>query len=219
MDHDFWLERWACGQTGFHQSQVNPMLARYWPELNAPSGSAVLVPLCGKSLDMRYLKARGHRVIGVELSEQAIEAYFVEAGERFVKEKGFYLVQYRGDGVVIHCGDFFDLQAPDVMGIRAAYDRGALVALPPKLRIHYADHLQRVLPDRTVTLLITLEYDQARVQGPPFSVPESEVRRLFGDRGRVTCIDARKVSDLPPKFAQAGVTEAREVVYRLDKVH
>ncbi|MEZ5551704.1 MAG: thiopurine S-methyltransferase [Pseudomonadales bacterium] len=217
MDRDFWLERWDQGQIGFHQALVNPLLARYWPDLEVSTQAGVFVPLCGKSLDMRYLRDRGHRVVGVELSERAIQAYFAEAGETAVKESGFYLQQYRGERTVIHCGDLFDLQGSDLQGVRGVYDRGALVALPATMRRRYADHLQRILPDRTVTLLITLEYDQALIDGPPFAVSESEVQALFGDRGSVTRLARHRAVDLPPRFGKAGVSEAREVVYRLEK--
>jgi len=47
MDADFWLERWREGRTHFHQQRVTPLLQKYWPSLELPAGSQVLVPLCG----------------------------------------------------------------------------------------------------------------------------------------------------------------------------
>ncbi|HEX5661999.1 MAG TPA: thiopurine S-methyltransferase, partial [Xanthomonadaceae bacterium] len=72
MDPDFWRQRWRDGQIGFHQQQATPLLEQYWDAIDAPAGSCVFVPLCGKSLDMPWLAARGHRVLGVELSQQAV---------------------------------------------------------------------------------------------------------------------------------------------------
>ena len=54
--HDFWLEKWKSGSTGFHQDSVNPYLPEHWPQADVDSGSTVLVPLCGKSRDMLWLQ-------------------------------------------------------------------------------------------------------------------------------------------------------------------
>ena len=78
MDTDFWLERWQNNQTGFHQDEINSYLTRYWSGLGLTQGSRVLVPLCGKSLDMLWLAEQGHSVVGIELSRLAIEAFFHE---------------------------------------------------------------------------------------------------------------------------------------------
>src|SRR5690606_22020225 len=68
MHADFWLERWREGRTHFHLERVTPLLQKYWPGLGLPKGSKVLVPLCGKTLDMVWLAEQGHKVLGVELS-------------------------------------------------------------------------------------------------------------------------------------------------------
>ena len=81
MGRDFWLTRWAKKQIGFHQGSYNRALIEYWPKLGVSERAAVLVPLCGKSLDMRWLEAVGHAVYGVDFSESAISEYFEEAGE------------------------------------------------------------------------------------------------------------------------------------------
>src|SRR5450830_150029 len=80
MDSQFWRERWARNQIGFHLPEVNPYLQRHWPLLALAQGAKVLVPLCGKSLDLVWLASQGHRVLGVELSEQAVDAFFSEQG-------------------------------------------------------------------------------------------------------------------------------------------
>jgi thiopurine S-methyltransferase len=70
MQPEFWHKRWASNQIGFHLPQVNPYLQRFWPALGLEEGSRVLVPLCGKSLDLLWLAHQGHEVLGVELSEK-----------------------------------------------------------------------------------------------------------------------------------------------------
>lgn len=80
MEPAFWQKRWADNQIGFHQAQVNPYLQKYWPRLQLAPASRVLVPLCGKSLDLAWLAGQGYRVLGVELSRQAVEGFFREHG-------------------------------------------------------------------------------------------------------------------------------------------
>ena len=219
MEHDFWHERWQLDQLGWHLEDTNALLEKHWPTLGITRGAAVFVPLCGKSLDMRYLESLGHAVTGIELSEKAIQAYFEEAGEKAVRTEQFYLTRYQGPRTTLYCGDFFDLSAPDILGVRAVYDRGALVALPPAMREQYADHMLRIIPEHAHILLITLEYDQTQVSGPPHSVTEAEVRALYGGRCRVECLERFTTDRLPPHFTKAGIVSGEEAVYHLIKDH
>lgn len=217
MEREFWLERWSRQEIGFHQPDVNPWLQRLWPELAVPAGRPVFVPLCGKSLDMLWLAERGHPVIGVELAETAVRAFFHEARRPCRLERQRHLQLFRDDEIAIYCGDFWDLAAMHVAHAAAVYDRASLIALPEKMRQHYADHLQRIVSDGTRMLLLTLEYDQSLVAGPPHAVGEAEVMRLFGTRCTVERLCSGTVCRLPPKFAEGGVSEAVEVAYRLTK--
>ena len=112
MEHDFWLERWQQDQLGWHLPGTNPLLEKHWPALGITRGAGVFVPLCGKSLDMRYLESLGHSVIGIELSEKAVQAYFEEGGETPDITQLYYLKRYQGSSSTLYCGDFFDVAAP-----------------------------------------------------------------------------------------------------------
>ena len=72
---DQWIERWREGRTGWHEVDGSALLRRHWPRL--VRGSRVLVPLCGKSVDMLWLASQGLEVTGVELSEIAARAFSV----------------------------------------------------------------------------------------------------------------------------------------------
>lgn len=216
MDRDFWLERWSKQEIGFHQPGANPWLTRLWPELGIPAGSPVFVPLCGKSLDLHWLADRGHAVVGVELAETAVRAFYEEADLRFQTQRLPDLMRYRGGQVTIFCGDFMDLTALNLPDVMAVYDRASLVALPPRMRAHYADHLLRIVPDGCRILLLTFEYDQTRVPGPPHSVKEDEVVELFGARCAIQRLCSSPVTGLPPKFTAQGV-EVVEAAYSLVK--
>ncbi|MDD1000814.1 thiopurine S-methyltransferase [Pseudomonas sp. TNT2022 ID642] len=210
MQPEFWHKKWASGQIGFHLPEVNPYLQRHWA---APETARVLVPLCGKSLDLAWLAGRGHQVLGIELSEKAIEDFFGEHQiQPQISENGVFKV-YRGDAIELWCGDIFALTASDVADCAAIYDRAALIALPAPMRELYAAHLQQILPQGVQGLLITLDYDQAQIPGPPFAVGDDEVQRLLGDVWQVQVLEEQDVLGESGKFLQAGVTRLEERVY------
>ncbi|WP_258879706.1 universal stress protein, partial [Pseudomonas aeruginosa] len=78
MQADFWHARWANNQIGFHLDEINPYLMRHLSRLRLQAGERILVPLCGKTLDLAWLAAQGLEVLGVELSEKAVSDFFEE---------------------------------------------------------------------------------------------------------------------------------------------
>lgn len=206
--HGEWLSRWERGQTGWHETGGSSALHKFWPGLKA--GNRVLVPLCGKSHDLLWLARQGHSVTGVELSEIAVRAFFAETGIPFkFSEKGgllwFRALQYR---LAIVCGDYFRFSDGPY---DALYDRAALVALPAELRPVYVEHTKTLLKSDAVQLLITLEYEQSRVNGPPFSVLPEEVRTYWPGLQRVGDLCALK--NMPPKYRDAQLSRFVEAVW------
>lgn len=177
MQPDFWTSRWSEGKIGFHEGAPNAFLARHAPRI--ADRRRVLVPLCGKAEDLAFLAAHDHEVIGIELVEDAVRAFFTEHGATPTTSRRGPLMIYTAGAITILAGDLFNVTEADVGAIDAVYDRAALIALPPEMRRRYVDHLMMLVPARTQSLLVTLEYPQDQHQGPPFSVPEAEVRTLF----------------------------------------
>ena len=218
MEPKFWQERWARNQIGFHLPEVNPYLLRYWPSLTLTQGAKVLVPLCGKSLDLMWLASNGYRVLGVELSEQAVEAFFSEQNlTPRITRHGVFKV-YQADLIEVWCGDFFALDAGVLADCTALYDRAALIALPPLMRAQYAEQLNSLLRPGCQGLLITLDYDQTQKAGPPFAVTDDEVKVLLGFQWRLEVLEAQDILGESWKFVQDGVTRLEECAYRLTKV-
>ncbi|WP_115572767.1 thiopurine S-methyltransferase [Xanthomonas campestris] len=217
MDTEFWIQRWQAGQTGFHQDKVMPLLQKHWPAVQAPPAGRVLVPLCGKSLDMHWLAAQGHRVLGVELSPLAVTQFFAAAGiepQRHTSNMGEH---YVAGPIEIICGDAFALDAQVLADCSAVYDRAALVALPADLRQQYLRTVYARLPAHCRGLLITLEYPQAEKAGPPFSVDAAEVHGLFDAHWQVQLLEQRDILDQEPRFRADGVTALATGVYRLQR--
>lgn len=157
-DDHLWLQLWREQRsTEFHQNAVNPLLARFWPDLKLPPHSRIFVPLCGKSLDMLWLAEQGHEVIGVELSPLAVQRFFAEQDwQPIQRQRGaFTLWQYQH--ISILCGDYFALSASDLGPVDGVYDRAALTALPEAIRPPYIEHLRRIVPASASVFLLTIE--------------------------------------------------------------
>lgn len=218
MHEEFWQARWARNEIGFHRSDVNPLLPRHWPALGLAPGSEVLVPLCGKSLDMLWLAAQGHPVLGIELAEKAVRDFFVEQGLIAEVSDDGRLRRYQAAGIALLQGDFFAVNAQQAAGCRGYYDRAALIALPPEMRRRYVAHLSALLPAGCVGLLATLDYPQEQRQGPPFAVSDAEVRELYGDEGwLVELLEDEDVLAENAGFLALGVNSLRERIYRLTR--
>jgi thiopurine S-methyltransferase len=202
-----WLDRWANGRTGWHEVDGNVGLRAHWP---AKEGR-VLVPLCGKSPDLAWLAERGHTVVGVELSDIAARGFFEDRGWKYdvVADGDFDRYEGRESPISIYCGDYFRFGSEPFDGL---YDRGAYVAIDPSMRRQYTEHTRRLLKPESTRLIVTLEYDQAVVAGPPFAAWPDEVEADWGPLERVQ--DQDDIDNCPPKFLAAGLTRIREVVWR-----
>ena len=214
MNPEFWQQRWAENQIGFHQATPTPLLLRHWPALGVAPGATVFVPLAGKSLDMAWFAAQGYRVLGVELSQRAVEQFFAEHGLQPETETTRYGTHYRAGGIELICGDAFTLDADVLADCAAVFDRAALIALPPDLRRRYVRELHARLPAGCRGLLVTLEYPQDERAGPPFSVREEEVRALYGDDWRIELRERRPIPRDHPGYV-AGVSRLDTAVYGL----
>ena len=212
MDEQFWRERWAAGQIGFHEVESNAFLRRYVERLGvraSPGELGVLVPLCGKSTDLGFLAGQGFAVTGVELVRAAAEAFFAEHGLSAVDEPWNGFPSLRAAGIRIAVGDFFQLRLPDGRRFGAAYDRAALVAMKPEDRDRYVATLLGALEPDARLLLVTFHYEGAGMTGPPFSVPEAEVRRLFASCA-LDLLESADITDSEPRFRERGATYIAE---------
>ncbi len=200
-----WLERWRVGRIGWHEEGGNASLRKYW----RAEGRRVLVPMCGKTVDMLWLEEQGNSVIGVELSDIAVRAFFEENNLNYTIREGklpAYVAEERN--ITIYCGDLFHFDEP---GHDGWYDRGAFVATPAEQRPAYAKHIDALLVPDAYKLLITLEYDDEIAEGPPFSVSGQEIRHYWPDLQEIDRYE--DIDNGPPKFREAGLKEMFESVW------
>jgi len=217
MDISFWHERWKQNEIGFHQAGFNSHLQEFWPSLGLPAAGRVFVPLCGKSRDLLWLRAQGHDVLGVEVSPIAVSDFFQENRLTCEVTRRDPFEVWAADGLTVLCGDFFALTPDWLAGMHAVFDRASLIALPPDMRARYAAHLAAILPPAVTILLITMEYPAGGMQGPPFSVDESEVKALYEKHFKVTSLLRKDILAENPRFRERGLNALHEHVYRMDR--
>ncbi len=215
MKQEFWQERWQRGEIGFHQPQINRYLTQYWPQLSLTGVERVFVPLCGKSLDMLWLRQQGHEVVGIELSEQAVEAFWQENALECCRQPSGSFIDFQGDGIQLLVGDYFHLTPEALTGVAVVFDRAALIALPEEMRPDYVEQMARLLPSGTQMLLVTMEYPQQEMNGPPFSVSATEVHQLYTPYFEVQALASFATLDDNARFRQRGLTRLDERVWKL----
>ena len=211
MNHHFWYQKWESKQIGFHQAHPHELLVRYWPTLKLKEANRVFLPLCGKTLDIHWMLSQGFEVVGAELSEIAIIELFDELG---VEPKIIQLDElklYQAQSISIYVGDIFKLDQETLGRVDAVYDRAALVALPDEMRFDYARHLMDI-SDCAFQLLITFDYDQTMISGPPFSIPESLVSTYYGRGYTIQLLETIAVPG-----GLKGQVAAQEVAWLLKK--
>lgn len=223
MKPEYWLQRWREGRTGWHHESVMPLLEQHWGVLGVASGTRVLVPLCGKSLDMLWLAQQGMRVLGVEITSLAVDAFLAENHLHADKAEATDGTHYRiadapGDSEIeIINGDVFGVTSDTLEDCRAFYDRAALIAFPAPMRDRLVREVYAKLPGGARGLLITLDYPDREMEGPPFSVDEAEVHRLFDAQWDIRQLDRRDILASQPSFSQNGVTALHTAVYALTR--
>lgn len=192
MDHNFWLNKWQKNELGFHKSEANPLLVRHFQSLSLKQGKRLFLPLCGKTLDIAWLLAQGYRVAGAELAEMAIAQLFSELGVNPTITDLGDVKRYSAENIDIFVGDIFHMSAEMVGTVDAIYDRAALVALPGDMRDRYTSHLIDIT-HAAPQLLITFEYDQTVMPGPPFSISAEDVHLHYQSHYEITLLSSPEV--------------------------
>jgi len=216
MNNNFWHERWHKNEIGFHRKSVNHYLIAHWDVLNTSSNDCVFVPLCGKSIDLIWLAERCSSVVAIELSQKAVDDFFAENNLTPDISEGDNFRIYRALNITVLCGDFFQLEEADVEACSVIYDRASLIAFPPSMKEQYVAKLDQLFPNPHKRLLITLEYDVSVINGPPFSVPQAEVQRLFSAY-KINALESIDIIGHSPHFQNKGLTSLVEHVFLLQK--
>ena len=212
---NLWESRWQEDRIGFHLREVNPHLIRFSNQLLHQNPERVFVPLCGKTLDLCWLSKKTKRVIGVELVCKAVQDFFAENNINYLLQQDKTLQKFSSKSIDIYHGDFFDLNPEQTSSFKAIYDRASIVAIEKPERREYIDHLISFLDPAGRILLITLEYNQNQMEGPPYSVPAEEIENLFAPLGSVKLLETCDILD--DRFRNKGLNRLLENVFLIEK--
>ena len=212
---NLWESRWQEDRIGFHLKEVNPYLMQFADQLLHQNPERVFVPLCGKTLDLCWLTTKTKKVIGVELVSKAVQDFFAENKIDYLLQQDETLQKFSSKSIDIYLGDFFDLNPEQTSSFKAIYDRASIVAIEKPDRKEYVDHLISFLDPAGRILLITLEYNQNQMEGPPYSVPQEEIESLFSPLCSLKLLETCDVLD--DRFRKKGLTHLLEHVFLIEK--
>lgn len=211
-----WRAKWSTQQTNFHLDEEHPVLGRHFERLALPPrGGRILLPLCGKSLDLEALANRGYEVWGVDGAEAARTTF---AAEHDAVVEDDAVVLSTGARIGFYVGDFLGVSAADLSGtFDGAFDRGGLVAVSPEDRVQYAASLSALVSGRV--LIVAVEHDpfDGGKLGPPFSVDESQVRALFAADFEITLLEREDRMPHETVWRERGCERFDETTYLLTR--
>jgi thiopurine S-methyltransferase len=120
-------------------------------------------------------------VIGIELVEDAVKQFFAAHATEPERTTDGPLVIHRAGAITVIAGDIFAVTPTHVGSIDGIFDRAALVALPPEMRVRYVAQLRALAPAIRRELLVSIEYPEGAHPGPPFCVESAEIRSHYPD--------------------------------------
>ncbi|MFY0642611.1 MAG: thiopurine S-methyltransferase [Bermanella sp.] len=215
MEAQFWLNKWQKNEIGFHLPKPHPWLIALWPQLSQQQDNLhVFLPLCGKTLDIDFFLQLGYQVTANELSEDAVKSVFERLGLQPSVTPWEGGQCYQAENLTIYAGDFFKLTPVQLDKVQWVYDRAALIALPQNMRGLYTQHLTQLCPSAQ-QCLITLDYQQSLMQGPPFALSDNEVKQHYQASYAITELKSANIIEHEPRFAQNGLPELFQRVYQL----
>jgi thiopurine S-methyltransferase len=166
-----------------------------------PGAVRVFFPLCGKSVDMAVLANHPSvsQVVGVDGIRAALDEFSAEHPDLAIHDETPAQQPHQqpdenpspvkhdrlvGNKVLLLKGDFFDLDENSTDGrFEAVFDRGSLVAIEPSLRRSYVNVMKGLVQPGGKILLVAIERtsgsEEDLTAGPPFTLPEAQVRSLY----------------------------------------
>jgi len=208
-----WENSWKNynGKPGFHMKTPNPCLLEYGELLfdNAHEHQKILVPLCGKTVDLILLQEMGD-VCGIEVVQTAIDQFAEENQVTWSTEdllqsavtKFVSLKATVGNTLMIAKQDLFNLpkgwsshsNSKSDGKFTCCWDRASLVAIAPELREKYVQVLlEELAPDATI-LMQVITYNKDQMQGPPYPVTPGDVEKLYGEHFDIELLDWKNIT-------------------------
>ncbi|XP_043203535.1 probable thiopurine S-methyltransferase [Amphibalanus amphitrite] len=212
-----WEQKWSEGKINFHKQEVHPDLKRWYDKLVPDDRPrTVLVPLCGKSVDMMWLHSKGHTVIGIECAEKAILDFFAENKLDFTTSSVPEATLYQtADGRLrLYRADICRLSGETIGAVDGIWDRASYVAMNVEDRPKYAALLRSVMAPGCRYLLSTVEYGPCEFRGTPRSVTPADFRPEFESVADIEHMYSHpQPDDLPPGLLRCSPAGLQENLY------
>ncbi|WP_251359298.1 thiopurine S-methyltransferase [Kangiella sp. TOML190] len=215
MDFEFWDNCWHKDSQPFHVSRVHPLLKTTLPLLDPYS--PVLVPLSGKSLDLIYLSEQGYASTAIEFNPKAVTEFITSSGIAFSKTATDDTTVYNSDNIELWLADFFAVTTSDIGQFEQVFDRAAYIALPETMRADYAKHLISLLKSNAQIFMVTMDYPQHQMSGPPFYVDQQELAEHFAG-AKISEKARHSLMDNHPRWKELGLDYLDEVLYQIQFV-
>ena len=226
---EYWERLWHDGSEDWHRGVVNERLIKFANELTrGRKNLRVLVPCCGKSLDMLWLADQGHSVVGIDLVKTAIESFFTENNLTSTKcnvdmaasiEQTTEVYKCVEKAITIFCCDIFNVREEDLGGkFDAIWDRSALSAVSPMVNNRgkqFTDKLHSLLMPDGVCMVESHRYEMDRFGEPPVSLSEELIYDLYGERFLIKWLDAEKLQADKPNPLEIDTSFDLEYHYYL----
>lgn len=233
MEPSFWLRSWELGgfHTSFHRKDIHPYVLQYMPP-ELIEGKNILVPLCGKTVDLMYFAQYANKVIGVEIAEEPIMQFFYENRLQVTHPDA---TTYVSGNITILRRSFMELTPEEIGPVDWILDRAALVALPYDMRVEYLLAIDRLSGIGTRQLVITLEYFPI-LDSAPFSITPGEIIRYYGRGHAVQHVESPSLPNhgmvrrwkleylvehgfLLTKYGNGHILKTRNISLELDTLH
>ncbi|KAK2156859.1 hypothetical protein LSH36_203g00031 [Paralvinella palmiformis] len=153
----------------------------------------IFFPLCGKTVDMKWLYDLGHTIVGVEGAQKPVEEFFkendIEYTVHVVNDVNGHLYQSLDKRISLYLCDIYDFNSLVEGQFDAIWDRGSFGAINKSERARYAALLLSMMAPGCRYLLDNFSYDETHYIGPPRNVTEKDMQELFGSMCDIKLLD------------------------------
>jgi thiopurine S-methyltransferase len=178
---------------------------------------------------MAYLASQDNvEVTGLDGIRSALEEFAAEHSSLEIvplPSSGDKYERFSGKNIYLLKGDYFDLDDTTAGGrFDAVWDRASIIAIEPSLRELYVETLSKVIKPGGTLLVSTLDRrtgtEEGMNAGPPYSVPEGEIRRLYEGQDWVESVILVEEIDQfaaspadKERFSKSGTTSMYNLVF------
>lgn len=194
---DDWAQIYEKMPHGRKTNEPSQELVTYIKELLPSEPARVLVPLCGKSPDLRWLYDRGNTVVGLEGVEKPVREFFESHPDlqHTVEDLSFGKSYKSQDGrLQVYVCDVTQVPMGSFGKFDAGFDWGAYTAISPRDRQKYVDVVKDAMGENFRYFLEVCHDGPPGAVGMPNSIPFRTIKLEFGVSLKVRVLATKDIS-------------------------